>query len=343
MKRLLCASAALLALASPAFGQEMDHGGHGDTIPGMEVDHEGHANHADHNGGADHGAPADPMADMPGMDHSTPTSTSSGASDPHAHHSMGMQGEAEAPTAPPPPDALSGPAHAADTVFPADAMAAARRTMAREMGPMSVATFRLDRLEVQSGKGADGWLWDADLSYGGDIDKLWLKSEGHAAFGHAPEAEAQALWSHAIGPWFDLQAGVRQQIRSGPDRTQAVLGVQGLAPYFFEVDAAAFLSTKGELTGRIEAEYDQRITQRLILQPRAEANLSAQAIPALRLGAGITSVQAGARLRYEIRREFAPYIGIEWQRDLGRTARITRAAGDDAGRILFVAGVRAWF
>ena len=152
----------------------------------------------------------------------------------------------------------------------------------------------------------------------------------------------QALWSHAVSPWFDVQAGVRQQFGTGPDRTQLALGLQGLAPYLFELDGAAFLSTKGELTARIEAEYEQRITQRLILLPRAEVNLSAQNIPELGLGSGLTSIQLGARLRYEVIHEFAPYVGVEWQRDLGDTARMARAAGDRASRVLFVAGIRAW-
>lgn len=329
MRTLLLAGAAALTLTTPAVAQDMDHEGHGapdhttHQAPAAPAPH----GHADHSGHA-----------MPPPPASTP--------DPHAHHhpmNMGVPGAIPAPNAPPPPAALSGPAHAAETLFPAGDMAAARKGMARDMGPMAVTTVRVDRLEVQSGTGADGWLWDMDISHGNDIDKFWLKSEGHADFGHTPEADVQALWSHAIGPWFDLQAGVRQQLQRGPDRTQAVLGIQGLAPYFFELDGALFLSTKGEVTGRIEAEYDQRITQRLILQPRLEVNLSAQDIQELGLGTGVTFLQAGARLRYEIVREFAPYIGIEWQRDLGDTARFTRAAGDDADRIVFVAGIKAWF
>ena len=349
---LLSAAATALALtALPAWAQEMDHSLHGD--------HAGHGpsapasppeDHSQHGGHPASAAPATPAPVMD-MDHSGHTGHTmppapTAAPDPHAHHrmpGMTMPGEVVVPNGPPPAEALSGPAHAADTVFPVDQMAAARAVLPKEMGRMAWGTFRIDRLELQSGKGRDGWLWDADLHYGGDRDKLWLKSEGHAAFGDKLDAEVQALWSRAIGPWFDLQAGVRQQLRHGPDRTQAVLGFQGLAPYFFEIDGAAFLSTKGELTGRIEAEYEQRITQRLILQPRVEANLSAQAIPELGLGSGLTSLQAGARLRYEIIREFAPYIGVEWQRDLGETARMTRAAGDDPGRVLLVAGLRAWF
>jgi len=179
---------------------------------------------------------------------------------------------------------------------------------------------------------------------GDDIDRLWIKTEGEAEFsGPVEDAEVQALWSHAIGPWFDLQAGVRYDIRPRPDRARLALGVQGLAPYFFEVDAAAFLSNKGDLTARIEGEYDQRITQRLIAQPRVELNLSAQDVPELGLGSGVTSLQAGLRVRYEIVREFAPYVGFEWQRDFGDTARFTRLGGGDPNRVVFVAGVRAWF
>jgi len=332
---LFTAAAALACTAAPAWAQHDNHGAdHGQNHQTM--DHAGHGGHT--------AAPPAPADQAGHQGHAMPAAPAAPASNPHAGHAMHGAPDPQIPQAPPPPEARSGPAHAADTVFPAGAMAASRAALPREMGRMSWATVRIDRLEAQTGKGPDSWLWEADLSYGGDRDKLWLKSEGHAAFGQPVSAEVQALWSRAIGPWFDLQAGVRQDLRpAGPDRTHAVLGVQGLAPYFFEVDGAMFLSTKGELTGRIEAEYDQRITQRLILQPRVEANFSAQAIPELGLGAGVTSLQAGARLRYEIRREFAPYIGVEWQRDLGRTARLTRAAGDDASRVLLVAGIRAWF
>lgn len=248
------------------------------------------------------------------------------------------------PVTPPPPEASSGPAHAADSYYPNADMASVRTAMAKEMSEMNVATFRIDRLELQTGKGHDTWVWEGDFSYGGDIDKLWLKSEGHGqTSGGIEEAEVQALYSHAIGPWFDVQAGVRQQFGQGPDRTQLALGIQGLAPYFLEIDSAAFLSTKGEVTARIEAEYDQRLTQRLILQPRLEMGLSAQKIPELGLGSGFTSLEAGARLRYEIIREFAPYIGVEWQRDLGTTADFTRANGEDPDRVAFLAGVKFWF
>lgn len=258
------------------------------------------------------------------------------------HGSMD-HGAMAAPASGPPPQALEGPAHAADAIYGAEAMAPSREELAKTNGGFTGGTFMFDRLETKVGKGEDLYLWDAQGWYGGDIDKLWFKSEGEGAFGGEVEsAEVQALWSHAIGPWFDLQTGVRYDIKP-EGRAHAVLGVQGLAPYMFEVDAAAFLSDRGDVTARVEAEYDQRITQRLILQPRVELSLSAQDIPSTGIGAGISSVETGLRLRYEIAREFAPYIGVDYEAKLGNTADYARMAGEDADRVSFLIGVRTWF
>ena len=137
---------------------------------------------------------------------------------------------------------------------------------------------------------------------------------------------------------------MRQDIRpDGPDTTHAVLGFQGLAPYWLEIDAAAFLSTQGDLTASVETEYDQRITQRLILQPRVEAILSARDNPERRIGAGLSSIQAGFRLRYEIKREFAPYLGVEWTRAFGSTADMGWAHGGDRDGAQVVVGLKGWF
>ena len=247
------------------------------------------------------------------------------------------------PQTPPPPGAGSGPASAADAVWGKEAMRRSREDLRNNHGSQSYAVLRADRLEYHAGEGRDGYLWDVDAWYGGDIDKLWLKTEGEGAFSERIEqAEVQALWSHAIGPWFDVQTGIRQDL-AGPDRTHAVLGLQGLAPYLFEIDAALFLSHQGELTARIEAEIDQRITQRLILQPRGEVSLSAQDIPALGVGGGLRSVEAGLRLRYEIAREFAPYVGIAQEWRLGGTAEYARQDGEAPSVTSFVMGVRFWF
>ena len=244
---------------------------------------------------------------------------------------------------PPPPEAGKGPPRAADAIWGADAMRPSRDLLARENGGMAFAWFMADRAEYRARAGGDGYLWDAQGWYGGDIDKLWIKSEGEGTFGEPIEqAEVQALWSHAVAPFFNLQGGVRHDF-AGPARTHAVIGVQGLARYRFEVDAAVFLSTKGELTARLEAEIDQRITQRMFAQPRVEVNLSAQNIPELGVGAGIDTAELGLRLRYEIRREFAPYIGIEQEWRIGRSADFARARGSDPSVTNFVVGVRMWF
>ena len=237
----------------------------------------------------------------------------------------------------------SGPFNAADAIWGADAMQPARDALYNEHGNMQLFWFQGDRLEYRVRAGEDGYLWDVQGYYGGDIDKFWFKSEGEGSFGEPAEsAEVQALYSRAIAPFFDLQAGVRQDL-TGLDRTHAVVGIQGLAPYMFEIDAAAFLSTKGDLTARIEAEYDQRLTQRLILQPRAEVNLSAQDIPELGIGSGIDNVELGLRLRYEIVPEFAPYVGIEQEWKLGGSRDFAKLAGEDPSVTNYVVGMRFWF
>lgn len=297
---------------------------------------------------AGHTMPAQPVAD-PHAGHQPQ------AADVHADHQVEAQPDAHAghdmaadiptpPTAPPPPAAFSGPAHAADAVFGAERMVEAREALRAEHGDMRVSKLLVDRLEARIRNGSDGYAWDADAWHGGDIDKLWLKTEGEGEFGGAVEsAEVQALWSHAIGPFFDLQAGLRYDIRPRPDRGHLVLGVQGLAPYWFEVDAAAFLSDEGDLTARVEAEVDQRITQRLILQPRVELDLAAQDVPELGIGAGLSTAELGLRLRYEIEPRFAPYVGVAYERTLGDTADFRRAAGEDVGGWNLLLGLRAWF
>ncbi|MDB5690685.1 MAG: copper resistance protein, partial [Sphingomonas bacterium] len=196
----------------------------------------------------------------------------------------------------------------------------------------------------QTGKGGDGYRWDGEAWFGGDINRIFVKSEGEAAFRNGVEtAEVQALYSRAIGPYFNLQAGVRHDFGPSPNRAYATVGFEGLAPYWFEVEGAAFLSDKGDVLGRLEGYYDQRVTQRLVVQPRAEFNLSAQDVPEDRLGAGLTSAELGLRLRYEIRRQFAPYVGVSYEAKAGRTADFARADGDDPTRTSFVTGVRIWF
>lgn len=221
--------------------------------------------------------------------------------------------------------------------------ARAPRFEAEPMGASRQLFTLVDRLEGRWPDDGDAaLLWDAQGWYGGDINKLWWKSEGDAEDGDVGDAEVQLLLSRAITPFFDLQAGVRQDFE--PDsRTYGVLGVQGLAPYWFELDAAAFLSEEGDATARLEAEYDLLLTQRLVLQPRAEAEFAFQDVEDRGLGSGVTGVDLGLRLRCHLRREIAPYLGVEWSKALGDTADIMRSAGEDDETTSLVAGVRVWF
>jgi copper resistance protein B len=366
MKRLILLLA--LGASTPALAQHGGHAGHakpaapspqpladphaGHTMPAPKPAADPHAGHtmpapkpgADPHAGHTMPAPK-PVAD-PHAGHAMP------AADPHAGHSMpaadphaGHRAATPAPpVAPASAAASAGPAHAADALYGAGAMAAAREVLREEHGATRTRKLLLDRLEYRIANGRDGYAWDAQGWYGGDIDKLWLKSEGEGAFGEGLErGEVQALWSRAIDPWFDLQLGLRHDFGPGPDRSHLALGVQGLAPYWFEIDAAAFVTDKGDVSARFEAEYDFRITQKLILQPVAELDFSLQDVPELRIGSGLSGAEAGLRLRYEVKPEFAPYIGVEYERGFGGTARLRRAAGEDAGGWSLLAGLRAWF
>lgn len=277
-------------------------------------------------------AAAMPAAAQDHAQHETQTP----APDPHAGHTT-----ATTPQAPPP---ITGEADAADLYFDPAAMARAREQLVTENGGMRTHAIILEELEAGFDDESETYAWHVQGWYGGDVHRFWWKSEGEGAFGEEVEhAELQLLYSRAVTPYFDLQAGVRQSYLDGQDRTDLVLGVQGLAPYWFEVGAAAFVSTEGDATARAEAEYDLRLTQKLILQPSAELNFAAQDIPDLDVGAGFTDANVGVRLRYEITRRFAPYVGVEWTSALGETRDIREALGDDTQSTRAVIGLRALF
>lgn len=249
------------------------------------------------------------------------------------------------PVAPPPQAAFGGPEHAADMVWDPALMAEKRADgLLREHGGYTGYMVLFDQFEYRAVEGRDGYFVNAQAWYGGDYDRLWIKAEIESDWGRKPEqAEVQALWSRALDPWFNLQTGVRYDFEPSPERAHLVLGIQGLAPYWFEVDGALFLSDEGDLTARLEAEYDQRITQRLILQPRVEIDFALQDVEEIGVGSGLSKIEAGLRLRYEIKREFAPYIGVEYNRTFGDTARFARAENDKVGHLSFVVGLRSWF
>jgi len=212
------------------------------------------------------------------------------------------------------------------------------------------AKLLVDRLEYAWGEDEDTVNWEAQFWYGGDYNRLWIETEGEdiASGGDGGEIENfDVLFSHLIARYWDIQAGVGYQRTYGPgpdhDRYSAVLGIQGLAPYWFEVDANLRVSEDGDASVDFEAEYDWLFTQRLILQPRFETSYAFDDVEEFGVGQGLNSVKVGLRLRYEIRREFAPYIGVTWQRLYGDTADLARAEGEDIDGTAVVAGVRMWF
>lgn len=202
-----------------------------------------------------------------------------------------------------------------------------------------------DQLEYRVQDGANAVAWDGQGYYGGDYERIWFKTQGEYSTGHDEfeKAEVQLLYSRLVGYYWDLQAGVRYDFEPDPSRAYGVIGLQGLAPGYFEVDTQAFVSEEGDLSARLEAEYDILVTQRLILQPKAELNLAAQDVPELGIGGGLNDIELGLRLRYEFAREFAPYIGISWERKLGETAQMARSEGEDVDVFAVLAGVRFWF
>jgi copper resistance protein B len=153
----------------------------------------------------------------------------------------------------------------------------------------------------------------------------------------------QALYSRAIAPYWDLQLGLRHDFQPSPSRSWGVIGIQGIAPYFFEVDTALFIGESGQTALRVEAEYELLFTQKLILTPEVELNFYGQDDKDLNIGSGLSDLEAGLRLRYEIRREFAPYIGVNWNKSFGNTADFASAEGEDTDDVQWVVGLRAWF
>jgi copper resistance protein B len=267
-------------------------------------------------------------------------------STPHSQHSTS---QSTAPSPPPEPNADETASETAHV--PPDPPEHTMGDMPyREMAAMMQMDDRarttmvlFDQLEWRNAAGGNAVAWDAQGWYGGDYNKIWVRSEGERVGGTTQDARADLLWDHTFARWWSVQAGGRQDFGTGPARTWAALGVQGRAPYWFETQATFYVGELGRTALRLKSEYELLLTQRLILQPEAEANLYGKADPARQLGSGLSDLEIGLRLRYEIRREFAPYIGIVWSRQFRGTADRVRETGGDPSDVQFVAGVRAWF
>ncbi|MGO1000239.1 copper resistance protein B [Lysobacter sp. CA196] len=199
---------------------------------------------------------------------------------------------------------------------------------------------RLEAVEVEHGSAQ---AWEGQGWIGTDTDRLWLRSEGEREHGRTESADLEVLYGRAISPWWDLVAGIKHDFAPDGSQTWAALGVQGLSPYKFEVAATAYVGESGRTALNLEAEYELLLTNRLILQPLVEVDLSGRDDPQRGIGSGLSKVEAGLRLRYEITRRFAPYVGLSWEHAFGGTADYRRAAGEDIEDTRLVAGVRLWF
>jgi copper resistance protein B len=199
------------------------------------------------------------------------------------------------------------------------------------------------QLEGRSNGSNTEFRWEGQGWAGTDYDKLWIKSEGTLNNGALDDGQQQFLYSRAVTTYFDLQGGLRSDIDSRPARNWAAFGIQGLAPYFFDLEVTGFVSGEGHLAGKLEASYDLLLTQRLILQPQIELNVYSKGDPARLVGAGFSDIDTGLRLRYEIDRKFAPYIGVVYEGKFGQTANFARRAGESTGDVRVAFGVRVWF
>ena len=243
----------------------------------------------------------------------------------------------------PPPAVFAPPVGASD---PAAYLA---KLEAMPMTGMDMADDRrfgkvlINQLEWTHAGGLDGQVWEAQAWYGGDYNRLLLRSSGARSAGRLQDGDLDALWSHAIATFWDSTLGARHDFGAGPRRDWLAFGVQGIAPYWFDVEATGYVGPGGRTAARLKLEYELLFTQRLILQSEFETNLYGRRDPMRGLGSGLSDASLGLRLRYEIRREFAPYIGVVWQRMFGGTADLRRAQGHPVFERQFVAGVHAWF
>lgn len=291
---------------------QMGHGKSQEKAPAMDHSKMGHA------------AMPGQMEGMEGMDHST------------MDHSQMNHGSAEAPrtTSRTPIPVLTD----------ADRQAAFPPLPGHQMHDSAINSFfLLDQLEYQDADEGSTLAWDASGWVGGDINRVWFRSEGERTNGVTEDAELQLLYGRSIGPWWDVVAGVRQDFKPESPQTWAAFGVQGMALYAFEAEATAFVGENGQTAARLEGDYDILLTSRLILQPTAEVNFYGKNDPERGVGSGLANTELGLRLRYEIVRQFAPYIGVSWSRSYGNTADLVRDEGEDVDEARFVAGIRMWF
>jgi copper resistance protein B len=260
--------------------------------------------------------------------------------DPHAGHVH------PSPPAAPPAAAPAEPAGLPSFIPPvtdADRAAAFPDVHGHTVHDDVIRAFVLaDELEWRAGGDRDGAHWDLDGWIGKDVQRLWFRTEGISEGDRLDEAHAHVLYGHAFAPWWEVVAGIRQDFDPGSAQTWAAGGIQGFAPYRIDLEVTGYLGGDGRTQLRVDAANDLRLTRRLIAQSRVEATLNGKTDTERLLGAGLSSMEAGLRFRYEIRRELAPYAGVVWRSAFFETADLARAAGEDVAGFQLVVGLRVW-
>lgn len=319
----LCVPWRIEAQAAPASAASTAAPGHamhgqGSSRPAHDMPMPMHAGHAD---GAV--APAATGMDMP------PSSGGHAMPSPHAMAMGSMQGGG-------PPPGARDPDYSDGISFP-------RAHDAHMHGDSRYGMVAIDRLEFVHGADGGSGALEGQAWYGGDLDKATLKFEGDASGGRVADARVEALWSHAVSAYWDTQLGMRHDGGEGPSRDWAAFGVQGLAPYWFDVQATFYAGASGRTAARLEVEYEVLFTQRLILTPKFELNAYGKDDRGRGIGRGLSDAGLGLRLRYEVRRRVAPYIGLDWTRRFGATAGLARQRMQRVSSAAWVAGVRVWW
>ena len=314
------------------------------TVAAAEADiHEGHGGGQIETAvpGRDTNAAGMQGTDHSGMQHDMPDDeqTRQPTQDVNAmdHGDMEMQGGAA------PPDARDPHAYSGGYVRGAGKYALPGGQTLKMGDEHNFGVLLVDRLERVDLREGNSIAYDAQAWFGRTYDRLVLKAEGEVSSGRLEDANTELLWGHAVAAYWDTQIGLRHDSGEGPNRTWLALGIQGLAPYWFEVDATVYAGESGRTALNLEVEYELLLTQRLVLQPRIETDFYGKDDPARGIGNGWSSSAVGLRLRYEFRREFAPYLGVEWVRKHGETADIARASDEVVSETRWVAGVRFWF
>lgn len=357
MNRKTARLATSLALVWPLFLNAQEDQAH----PGIP------AEHGEHSGVMDHPEPdgGQPVAEP---DESTDSSSRHSHSDrdeesmpemDHTRHEMPQlpAGKTDDQVAPfHPEQEKDGTAHGSASMQggapPADARDPAAYAEGYGFGPLPPPVMAdkeyfnaliVDRLESLSTGSKTFMTYDLQYWWGQTFNRALIRAEGDIDDGAFQNARTELLWAHAADPNWDTHLGIRYDKGFGPDRGWFAVGVQGVAPYWIYVEATAYVGEQGRTAFRLETEYDVLLTQKLVLQPRIEANFYGKKDPARALGHGLSDLSVGLRLRYEVWRELAPYIGIEWAGRFGDTADYLRSSGNRTDEVRAVAGIQFWY